>query len=100
MRTLRDDNILRLSDGRRLGYAEYGDPEGEPIMLFHDTPGSRLYWKLLPGFPFLPNLHIIALERAGYGLSDWKPGRTLLAGLMKNRGRRINTKTPMDLHTG
>jgi pimeloyl-ACP methyl ester carboxylesterase len=43
MRTLRDDNILRLSDGRRLGYAEYGDPEGEPIMLFHGTPGSRLY---------------------------------------------------------
>lgn len=38
MKTLRDDNILRLLDGRRLGYAEYGNPEGEPVFLVHGTP--------------------------------------------------------------
>ncbi|MEA1946870.1 MAG: hypothetical protein U9N83_06150 [Thermodesulfobacteriota bacterium] len=35
MRTLRDDNILKLPDGRRLGYAEYGDPKGKTIFEFH-----------------------------------------------------------------
>lgn len=78
MRTLRDDNILRLPDGRQLCYAEYGDPDGKPVILVHGTPGSRLYWKSLPGFPFRSDLRIIAPDRPGYGLSDWKPGRTLL----------------------
>lgn len=77
MSTLRDDNVLRLSDGRRLGYAEYGDADGDPILLFHGNPGSRLSWGLLPGSPFRPGLHLIAPDRPGYGLSDFQPGRTL-----------------------
>ncbi len=40
MRTLRDDNVLQLADGRQLGYAEYGDPEGYPVFLFHGNPGD------------------------------------------------------------
>ncbi len=39
---LRSDNILKLSDGRRLSYAEYGDPDGQAVFLVHGTPGSRL----------------------------------------------------------
>ena len=74
---LRNDNILELSDGRRLSYAEYGDPDGQPVFLVHGTPGSRLYWKSFPGFPFRSDLHLIAPDRPGYGLSAWKPGRTL-----------------------
>lgn len=73
MRILRDDSIFRLSDGRRLGYAEYGDPKGYPIFLFHGNPGSRLSWGLIPGSPFLPNIHIIAPDRPGYGLTDFHP---------------------------
>jgi len=38
----RPDNVVRLRDGRILGYAEYGDPTGRPAFLFHGTPGSRL----------------------------------------------------------
>lgn len=71
MKTLRADNILRLSDGRRLGYAEYGDPNGYPVFLFHGNPGSRLSWGLIPGSPFLPGLHLIAPDRPGYGLTDF-----------------------------
>jgi len=37
----RTAQVLRLSDGRRLGYAEYGDPAGAPLLFFHGTPGSR-----------------------------------------------------------
>ena len=36
------DNVLRLRDGRLLGYAEYGDPDGKPLFYFHGSPGSRL----------------------------------------------------------
>ena len=31
----KDTNFLTLPDGRKLCYAEYGDPEGKPVILFH-----------------------------------------------------------------
>jgi len=36
------DGTLLLGDGRRLGYAQYGRPDGEPFFYFHGHPGSRL----------------------------------------------------------
>ena len=33
---------VSLEDGRRLGFAEYGDPGGVPCFYFHFAPGSRL----------------------------------------------------------
>ena len=36
--SLKDTNILRLPDGRKLCYAEYGEPEGKPISEFHGNP--------------------------------------------------------------
>jgi len=71
MRTLRDDNILKLPDGRQLCYAEYGDPDGKPVILFHGNPNSRLLYGLVPGCPFRPGLHLIAPDRPGYGFSDF-----------------------------
>ncbi len=74
----RVDDVVRLLDGRRLAYAEYGDFDGTPIFLFHGFPGSRLAWGLLPGDPIPPGIRIVAPDRPGYGHSDPKPGRTLL----------------------
>ncbi len=74
--SLKDTNILRLPDGRQLCYAEYGDPEGVPVMLIHGSPGYRLYWKHFPEFPFLSGVRLIAIDRPGYGMSDFKPGIT------------------------
>jgi pimeloyl-ACP methyl ester carboxylesterase len=37
-----DDGAVELPDGRLLGYAQYGDPEGDAILWFHGTPGARL----------------------------------------------------------
>jgi hypothetical protein len=50
----RAEGRLYLPNGRRLGYAEYGDPSGEVVLWFHGTPGGRrqfpLLWALrLPG---------------------------------------------------
>lgn len=67
------EGSLHLRDGRRLSYAEYGDPDGEPVLLFHGNPGSRLFWGLLPGSPFRPALRLIAPDRPGFGLSDFNP---------------------------
>lgn len=32
---MNEEYILILKDGRKLGYAEYGDPQGKPLMFFH-----------------------------------------------------------------
>lgn len=69
---VRETNFLKLSDGNRLCYAEYGDPNGIPVLMFHGNPGSRLAWGAMPGSPFLPNVRIIAPDRPGYGFTSYK----------------------------
>ena len=63
--SLKDTNILQLPDGRKLCYAEYGDPDGKPVILFHGNPNSRLLYGLIPDCPFRPGLHLIAPDRPG-----------------------------------
>jgi pimeloyl-ACP methyl ester carboxylesterase len=41
LRPPRAQGTVRLRDGRRLGFAEYGVPDGRPILWFHGTPGGR-----------------------------------------------------------
>ncbi|MDH3648809.1 MAG: alpha/beta hydrolase [Saprospiraceae bacterium] len=65
-------NIFQLSDGGEICYAEYGNPDGYPVFLFHGNPGSRLSWGLMPDSPFLPTIRIIAPDRPGYGRTDFK----------------------------
>ncbi|MCJ7599316.1 MAG: alpha/beta hydrolase [Methyloceanibacter sp.] len=69
--------IHRLSDGRKLGYAEFGDPDGAPVIALHGTPGSRLMFALADQAARERNLRLIALDRPGYGLSDVKDFPTL-----------------------
>jgi pimeloyl-ACP methyl ester carboxylesterase len=61
--------VLRLRDGRDLGYAEWGDPAGKPLMLFHGLPGSRLFAGLIDGDAKAIGVRLIAPERPGFGLS-------------------------------
>lgn len=72
------EQTLLLSDGRQLGYAEYGDPLGKPLFFFHGWPNSRLHGYVLdePGKKL--HIRIISVDRTGYGLSHNKPQRTLL----------------------
>lgn len=78
MITPRTDEALTLRDGRTLGYAEYGCPEGEPGFYFHGHPGSRLEAQLAHEAAALKGVRIIALDRPGYGRSDFQPGRKIL----------------------
>ena len=42
----RHARLLRLSDGRRVGYGEFGDVQGLPVFAIHGTPGSRYMFAL------------------------------------------------------
>src|ERR1700761_6590897 len=37
----RAEGQFLLADGRRLGYAEFGDPDGPVVLWFHGTLGAR-----------------------------------------------------------
>lgn len=66
----REQGVLRLADGRRLGFAEYGDPEGFPVIALHGTPGSRLMFRPADSQARRTGLRLIAPDRPGYGLSS------------------------------
>lgn len=64
------DGLLQLPDGRRLGYREYGDPAGRPVVYCHGFPASRHEARLAQGEARRAGLRLIAPDRPGYGLSD------------------------------
>jgi pimeloyl-ACP methyl ester carboxylesterase len=71
---------ITLRDGRSLGYIEYGVSEGKPVFFFHGFPGSRIDWTYFYGTcrPEDSNARIIAIDRPGMGLSNFKHGRKIL----------------------
>ncbi|WP_406156114.1 alpha/beta fold hydrolase [Streptomyces canus] len=66
---------IRTQDGRRLTVEEYGDPDGTPVVLLHDTPGCRLGVVPRDVVAAHPHIRFIAYDRPGYGDSDRLPGR-------------------------
>lgn len=77
--TIKSGNQIRLKDGRRLGYAEYGDPNGKPVVHFHGNPCSRL-----EGVGYRDRVaarlgvRLVMPDRPGFGISDFKPNRAIL----------------------
>ncbi len=70
--------IYDLRDGRHLGYAEFGNPEGFPVVYCHGFPASRLEGGLIDQAAKNHGARLIAIDRPGYGLSDFKAQRQLL----------------------
>ena len=77
-RSDREDQFILLPDGRRLGYAEYGAPDGRPVLFFHGAPGSRHIHADMADIATQQGIRLIAVERPGYGLSDPQSGRSML----------------------
>jgi len=73
-----DGDVVRLPDGRRLGYAEFGVPDGQACFYFHGHPGSRLEARFAESAAAAAGVRLIALDRPGYGRSDFVAGRTIL----------------------
>lgn len=68
---------LVLRDGRQLAYAEFGDPNGAPLIAMHGTPGSRLTFRVADDTAKALGVRIIAPDRPGYGRSSAHPKRSL-----------------------
>ncbi|MEH7122457.1 alpha/beta hydrolase [Bacillus sp. JJ1773] len=72
-----EERVFRLIDGRKLGYIEYGKAEGIPVMAFHGTPGSKIWFRDDSEIT-KAGLRLIATDRPGFGTSDPKKNRSLL----------------------
>jgi pimeloyl-ACP methyl ester carboxylesterase len=68
---------ITLPDGRTLGFAFYGASQGKPIFYFHGFPSSRIEARFAHDLGLAHGARIIAVDRPGYGLSDFLPGRTM-----------------------
>ena len=69
----RTDQSIVLKDGRRLGFAEWGNPAGKPSLLFIGG-SSRLAYPMVE----MPDVRLITVDRPGLGLSTFQPNRRLL----------------------
>lgn len=71
------EGSVTLPDGRKLGFMEYGDPKGTPVLGFHGTPGSRLMFRVAHGVAAEMGVRLLAPERPGFGLSTFQKRRSL-----------------------
>jgi pimeloyl-ACP methyl ester carboxylesterase len=71
------DGVIKLADGCKLGFAEYGPQDGYPVVFFHGVPGSRFQPFAHQATREGSRLRVIVPERPGYGLSDVQHERTL-----------------------
>lgn len=72
---------LRLPDGRRLDYIEFGDPEGRPVLYMHLDYGLIRWPRSAEKAAMARRLRIVVPVRAGYGGSSPLPAsvdRTLV----------------------
>ena len=71
------DSSLVLDNGRRLGFSEYGDPHGEPVLYLHGGLSCRADARFADRECRALGVRLVAPDRPGVGDSDPDPTRTL-----------------------
>lgn len=66
-------------DGRRVAYAEFGDPAGRPVLFCHGWMASRVARHPDDHLTASLGVRLVAIDRAGIGSSDPDPAKTLLS---------------------
>lgn len=66
------DASIRLPSGRRLAYAEWGDPDGRPVFYFHGMPHARTFFPD-PEAAAEVGVRALTVDRPGVGRSDPQP---------------------------
>jgi len=72
------NQTLKLKDGRTLGFAEYGAPDGTPVFHFNGSGGSRLEQPVDETILTELGIRYISTDRPGHGISTPQPDRELL----------------------
>ena len=72
------DKVLRLADGGTLGFREYGDPHGAPLIFLHGWPSSSAQGIFLHHIGEARGLRVLSLDRPGLGNSTRIPSRNFL----------------------
>lgn len=73
----RAHQAVRLAGGRLMGFAEYGDPGGSAVLVFHREVGSRLLGRAFDEAARALGVRVVAPDRPGMGFSDFQPGRVI-----------------------
>lgn len=74
---INNTRVISTASGRKLRIFETGQPDGMPVLVHHETPGSYL---LVPSWINDANSHgirLISYDRPGYGCSTPSPGRSV-----------------------
>jgi pimeloyl-ACP methyl ester carboxylesterase len=79
MREMLAEGTVERPGGRHVAWAAWGDPAGQPLLLVHGTPGSRLDRSPDPGLFARIGAHVVTFDRPGYGRSSVDPHRTVLS---------------------
>jgi len=72
-----DTHFGTLPDGRRIAYADHGDPTGPTVLCCHGTPDCRLVHPDVARQAGELGLRLVVPDRPGFGQSDPQPGRAL-----------------------
>jgi pimeloyl-ACP methyl ester carboxylesterase len=70
---------LTLADGRTLAWCEYGPEDGQPLLQFQGTPGSRYSRHAHEEAYDRLGVRLIVFDRPGYGAASRLPGRGISA---------------------
>ncbi len=73
-----ESKLLALKEGGSLAYAEYGDPNGIPVLFFHGWPSSKTMAQLTDRAARELGVRIISPDRPGICESAFQAERTLL----------------------
>ena len=78
MQPTRVNQTTQLIDGRTLGFAEYGSPNGSPVFYFTGGNSSRFEGEWFEDAAKKKNIRLIVPDRPGFGFSTFQPDRQLL----------------------
>ncbi len=71
-------HVLVQPDGRALSFSDIGPADGDAIMFCHSLPGARPLPSFAPAVLEQHGFRMITPDRAGFGFSDFVPGRTVM----------------------
>ena len=71
------ETVVELDGGRRVGVADFGPANGDPVLWCHGGPLSRLEPTYVAERAAREGWRLIGIDGPGYGDSEPEPGRTI-----------------------